>query len=127
MVHKLTRTRNIPRGSKLTKYMGAYMPLRIFNSISIFCLANGVHKTHLMEEIFSKWMKESFKPNDVENYYKVIATQMHNRYEELKLTRRSLTYSMFIENLKTELSQKSFNYGDIQNIIKEFDTIHFNK
>jgi len=120
----LIRTRNKSQ-APLTKYMGAFMPLRIFTALAIYCLANTVSKTALLETIINDWMKLNFTQSVEKEYYKKIAEKMNNRYEELKITQRSLTYSIFCEDLTKEFEGKGLYYGNIQSIIKEIDKLHF--
>lgn len=120
----LIRTKN-KKKSPLTKYMGAFMPLRIFTSFTIYCLAHDLNKSTLMEQVFTEWLDTNYTTKEEKNCYIAIANQMHKRYEELRLSRRSLTYSMFCEDLCKELSVKGLYYTIIQNIIKELDVIHF--
>lgn len=123
---QFTRTKYNKRDSPLTKYIGAFMPLRIFNSLSIYCLANGVTKSLVMEQAFSEWFEKNSPLDGGANFVK-IAKNIHNRYLDLKLSKRSLTYSIFVEDAKKELELKGIPYTSIQAIFKEFDIIHFNK
>lgn len=122
----LIRTKN-KKKAPLTKYMGAFMPLRIFTSLTVYCLANKVSKTSVMETIFNEWLTHNFTPELEIVYCKTIAAQMQTRYEELMATRRSLTYSIFCEDLKKELETAGLYYTKIQGIMKELDAIHFNR
>lgn len=123
----LIRTKNKTLQSPLTKYMGAFMPLRIFTSMTIYCLANGISKSTVMEQIFTNWLSDNFTTEMETICYKAIAARLHERYEELRLTRRSLAYSMFCDDSRKELSIKGLHYANIQNVIKELDTIHFQR
>jgi hypothetical protein len=103
------------------------MPLRIFNSLSIYCLANGVTKSLIMEQAFAEWFSKHLQPSAENECFVKIAENIHNRYLDLKLSKRSLTYSIFVEDMKKELELKAMPYTSIQAIFKEFDIIHFNK
>ena len=122
----LIRTKNNPK-APLTKYMGAFMPLRIFTSLAIYCLANGVTKSAVMETIFREWIAKNFTLDIEADCYKQIAVKMHVRYEELSFSRRSLTYSIFCEDLTKEFELKGLYHGNIKCIITELDNIHFKK
>jgi hypothetical protein len=107
--------------------VGAYLPLRISTTITIFSLAHELNKTNLMEQIFLEWIDRNYTQEVEMDCFQKIAEAMHGRYEELRQGIRSLTYSMFCEDLKKELLLKGLNYTHIQAIQKEFDRIHFQR
>jgi len=120
----LIRTRNKSQ-APLTKYMGAFMPLRIFTSIVLYGLAKGINKTTVMEQIFNVWLAETFNAELEKECIKQIANNLNVRYEELRLSHRSLTYSMFCEDVKKEFEIKGLYFTSIKSILNELDIIHF--
>ena len=120
----LIRTKNKKVQNPVTKFVGVYIPLRIHSCLTIYSMANNISKSTLMEMTFQYWMDHIYTPEVEEQNYQVFSRMMYSKYLDLQVTRRSLTYTFFINEIKKELEYKGLTIPEIKKILDGIDKEH---
>lgn len=120
----LIRTKNKKVQNPVTKFVGVYIPLRIHSCLTLYSMANNISKSTLMERTFQYWMDHIYTPEVEEQNYQTFSRMMYSKYLDLQVTRRSLTYTFFINEVKKELEYKGLTIPEIKKILDGIDKEH---
>ena len=120
----LIRTKNKKVQDPVTKFVGAYIPLRIHSCLTLYSMANNLNKSTLMETAFNYWLENKFTPPVEEKSYLDFAHMMYSKYLDLQITRRSLSYTLFMNEMKKELEYKGLTIPVIKRILDSIDKEH---
>jgi len=120
----LIRTKNKKVQDPVTKFVGVHLPLRIHSCITLYSMANNINKSTLMEDIFSCWIDRSYTTEVEEKCYLDFSKMMFSKYLNLQVTRKSLPYSFFIQEVKKELEYKGLTIPVIKKILDYIDKEH---
>lgn len=120
----LIRTKNKKVQDPVTKFVGVYIPLRIHSCLTLYSMANNLNKSTLMEMTFQYWLDNNFTPEVEEKCYLDFARIMYTKYLDLQVTRRSLSYTLFMNEMKKELEYKGLTIPVIKGILDGIDKEH---
>ncbi|MFA5934974.1 MAG: hypothetical protein WC827_03765 [Candidatus Paceibacterota bacterium] len=120
----LIRTKNKKVQDPCTKFVGAYIPLRIHSCISLFSMATTISKSALIENVFNFWMEHNYTSEVEEKSYQDFSKIMYSKYLDLQVTRRALNYSFFLNEIKKELEYKGLTIPVIKKILDYIDKEH---
>jgi len=125
---KVQFTGNPVKTDPMIKQIGAYVPLSVFSSITLYTLAKNWNKSSLISTILAKWMRENFTPKDENECIQIVAKNIHDYYGELKINRKStMSYEQFITLSIKELEIKGLTMTVIKAILIEIDILHEKK
>jgi len=119
-----TKYKKVHEQDPLKKFVGVYIPLRIHSCLTIYSMANNISKSALMEEAFQHWKDSYFTPEVEEKSYLTFSKMLYSKFLALQVTRRSLSYSIFINGIKRELEYKGLNIPEIKKILEGIDKEH---
>lgn len=120
----LIRTKNKKVQAPVTKFVGVYIPLRIHSCLTLYSMANNISKSTLMEMTFQYWMEHIYTPEVEENCYLLFSRMMYDKYLALQVTRRSLSYPLFMHEVQRELEYKGLTIPVIKGILDGIDKEH---
>ena len=120
----LIRTKYKKVQDPLKKFVGVYIPLRTHSCLSLYSMVNNMSKSAVMEEAFLHWKNSYFTPEVEEASYLQFSKMMYSKFLALQLTRRSLSYPIFINEMKKELEYKGLIIPEIKRILEGIDKEH---
>jgi hypothetical protein len=77
-----------------------------------------------MENAFNFWLEYNYTSEVEEKCYCDFAKMMYGRYLDLLITRRSLSYTLFMNEMKKELEYKGLTIPVIKKILDSIDKEH---
>jgi len=86
------------------KLIGASLPSRIHNYLTLYTLARGTTKTKIIKELLQAWIKSVRKSTTDDDLIKEIVAKANDRWQKEKNSKKShKTFDQFCIDLQKEL------------------------
>lgn len=114
-------TKKNSEGSKLSKFVGAYVPTNLYTYLSLYVIANGTSKTDVLKTALDDWYEFETQKNQISESQltkDVVQYVLIPKWEEASKSRVKL--EKFVMQITDELQKQGFDDSVINKILKVF-------
>lgn len=106
------------------KLVGASLPPRVHNYLSVYCAAKGKSKSRIIKDLLETWMTKELLQYPPSRLIKEIITKLNADWKWNQVFTKTITFEQFIENTCKELTYKGLQKSEITHIINELKQKH---
>jgi len=101
------------------KFFGAYLPSRVIEYLTLYCLAKGTTKTKVVKCIMEEWIKKNHEIESDSDLIQQIVQRVNMRWKVEKSAESGLTFNQFKSVVQKELEEKGIKPAYIELIMVE--------
>jgi hypothetical protein len=108
----------IDKKRKDSKFVGVYLPPRVFNYVTLFSLARGISKSYLFKALIDDWMNSKEEGTE-EELIEELVIRVNNEWQIKKKTHPRAHFNEFVTSLQNELLSKGVSTKQIMLILSQ--------
>jgi hypothetical protein len=101
------------------KLVGAYMPPRMHNYMTLYALAKGTTKVEVLKKLLNDWMGQQILEEPDKDLVALVIQRVNVQWKVEKIANKDITFSQFKDMLKEELLKKGLRENHIKTILAE--------
>lgn len=101
------------------KLVGAYLPPRMHNYMTLYALAKGSTKTELVQKLINDWLGQQILNEPDKDLVALVVQRANVQWKVEKTVNKNITFSQFKDMLRDELLKKGLRENHVKTILAE--------